>query len=170
MARVVRIATEIMLNCKENNIDINYYKLQKLAYICQCVHYGRFNVPLCPENIYNWTNGGGFKEIFAYFNSNNINYACDNINISMLERMINELDYTGYYGLLYFEKETIDFVIDKYAYMSFETLKALVLNDTLYKNINIGDRVKLEKLNSLFITKQEIEYLENTPIKKQILK
>ena len=66
MARVTRVAAEIIYICKDNNIDINYYKVQKLAYLCQCVNYGKYNVPLCPESIWNWNYGGGFKEIYAF--------------------------------------------------------------------------------------------------------
>ena len=161
MARVVRVTTEIMLKCKENNVDIDYFKLQKLVYLCQYVHYGRFNVPLCPENIYNWTNGGGFKEIYAFFKINNIYESCDNINISMLERQIDKLENINH-NILSFEKETINFVLNNYANMNFEILKELVLNDPLYKNINIGDRVDLEKLNDLFITKKEIKDIQST--------
>ena len=161
MARVIRVAAEIMLKCKENNIDIEYYKVQKLAYLCQCVHYGKYNVPLCPENIWNWTYGGGFKEIYAFFKTNNINKSCDNSSISQLERIIDKIE-DEIDILLEYEKETINFVINKYANMNFDELKELVLNDIIYKDIEIGNRVKLEKLNNYFIELEEIKNTNNT--------
>lgn len=39
MCLVKRAAIEIIVKCDEKGLDLDYFKLQRLAYICQCVHY-----------------------------------------------------------------------------------------------------------------------------------
>ena len=38
MCKIVHVAVEIVNTCIDKNISIDYFKVQKLAYLCQCRH------------------------------------------------------------------------------------------------------------------------------------
>ncbi len=136
MCKIVHVAVHIINQCIEKDIPIDYYKTQKLAYLCQIEHLKKHDVPLAPESVWNWSCGAGFKEIYAFFKTNGIKEN-DNINAS-----INKV-----LDLLLFEKETINFVIDTYAHLPFEEIKSMYK----YDGVPIGEIVTIDLVRKLIL-------------------
>lgn len=135
MCKIVHVAIHIVNECIKRDIEIDYFKVQKLAYCSQGWHLKKYDVPLAPEAALNWSCGAGFKEIYAFFKTNNL------IDEKKLTNPINKkLD------LLSFEKETIDCVIDKYADLPFNELKSLYT----YEQIAIGEVIPNDIIKDSF--------------------
>lgn len=130
MCKIVHVAVQIVNECIKKNIPIDYFKVQKLSYLCQIEHLKKYNVPLAPEEVMNWSCGAGFREIYAYFKKNGYLSKDEEITIPINKQL----------DLLTFEKETIDLVIEKYAQMSFEEIKLLYA----HKDVDIGQVISLE--------------------------
>ena len=153
MALIKSVAIEIAIECKKRNIDIDYFKLQKLAYLSQCVHYELYNVPLSPEKIINDSGGPRYNEIYVFFNKYEPSFTLKNTTINKLEKYRDLINY----DLLMFEKATINFVIDNFAEKSVKHLIETTKLDPYIKSLNIGDRIYLDKLNYYFISNVEKE-------------
>lgn len=139
MCKIVHVAAYIVDECIDNDIPINYYKVQKLAYLSQCRHLGKYGVPLAPETVWNWSCGAGFKEIYHFFSDNDL------LDGDITKPFDKELD------LLFFEKDTINSVLDDYGGMSFEDLTALTKTDVIFSELEVGSSVPLSKITNYFI-------------------
>lgn len=147
MAKALRVAMEIVDLCAEKNYELDYFKLQKLTCLCQLAHYSKHQVSLSPEKMNYWTLGPSYKEIYSYFCK--MNYIDKNkITNDMVRKINKEKHCIG--ELLYFERQTINYVIEEYADKNLEDLVNLCINDDLYRKIDHGDVIELHKLNKCY--------------------
>lgn len=159
MAKIEKIAIEMMIGCKNLGYDINYFKLQKLLYISNCVHYAMYDVPISPALVFYWTNGGGFKEIYSLFNNRMDLDGYSNIEDDFIEELRKGV--FNQYNLVYIEQEVVNFVLAKYGNKELEELVKLTLTDPLYQEISIGNRIDVSKLSNLFITENEQKHISD---------
>ena len=146
MCKIVHVATQIINQCIARNISIDYYRTQKLAYLCQVEHLKKYDVPLAPELIWNWSCGAGFKEIYAFFKTNGMKEK-DNIKTSIKKSL----------DLLSFERETIDFVIDTYAHLPFEKIQSMYK----YDGVTIGEIVSIDLIKKVISKNNSCDNKEN---------
>lgn len=138
MCKIVHVAVEIVNTCIDKHISIDYFKVQKLAYLCQCRHLFKYHVPLAPEQVWNWSCGAGFKEIYRFFNE--LNLTSGNIT-----NRINKETH-----LLFFEKETVNEVLSQYGEKDFTSLTHLTKSDPVFSEIPIGSEVPINKITKYF--------------------
>ena len=167
--RATHAAIYIVNTCLENNISISYNKLQKLLYLCQGLHLKKYNVPLCPEDVYKWSYGGGIKEVYHYFNKktsiknwktfhNNIINDFYYVDLILSKSINKEID------ILSFEKETINQVLNTFGSFDFFELLYLHKQGDILENINIGTIINnnLIKKNYIYIENYIKNNLKNT--------
>jgi len=138
VCKIVHVAVQIVNDCIDRNIPINYLKVQKLAYLCQSFHLQKYGVPLAPEDTLNWSCGASYKEIYAFFKLNDL------LEDSLTEHIDKNVD------LLSFERETINYIINTYALRSFEELRDFTKIDTLFSSDNIGEIISTSSIKEHF--------------------
>lgn len=152
MALAKYVALELAVGCEELGInDLEYFKLQKLVYICQCVHFKRFGVPLFPEKLYKSSSGAYLKELYLFFVKYEDSFIFKDDSLDKIKQWCNNVTDT-----LIFERETIIFVLKNYGNKSVNELIKLTKKDPLFNNIKYGEIVNIAKLNEYFISNEHV--------------
>ena len=125
MCKIVHIAEQIVNKCVENKIAIDYFKTQKLAFLCYAYHLKKNDVPIAPERALRWTCGAAYKEIYTYFNKNDL------LKVTNIQSKIPNTK-----NLLFFEQESVDYIVDKYAPLDFKQILKVVNTEKLFNDVS----------------------------------
>lgn len=144
MCKIVHVAEQIINRSIDKNISIDYFKVQKLAYLCQAYHLQKHGVALAPEKVYRWTCGAAFKEIYTYFNNTGLI-----VKNEIIDRIPNAKE------LLFFEQESVDYIVDKFACLDFEQIVKIVNTDILFSNVAEEQEIPISNIR---------DFIKNTPL------
>ena len=142
MCKAADVAKYITNYCVENKYQINYYKTQKLAFLCNLFQLRKLGNLMITQDLLNWACGVAYADVYRAFDDAGIS-TTDLIITSGFDNFESDKMVTSY------EKNIINIIIKQFGQLDIQELISLTNGTGITDEIEHLGTIPVDRINSV---------------------